>query len=187
MGVYAATAAIVVGTVISASGQMQAGKAAKASAEYQAQVARNNAIAAEQNADYAIKVGQQKAAQESQKGAQQVARIKAAQAASGLNINTGSALDVQQSQREINVLDAETVMHNAQLQAYGYRSQAQNFRSQADLAEFEGRSAAKSAQTGAFGTLLSGFGGAASAWYKGGGGGGSTPSTSDTLAFWGDF
>lgn len=175
---YAAAALQAAGTAASVMGQIQQGNAAKAAAEYQAQVARNNAIAAQQKADYALKVGQQKAAQESQKGAQQLARIKVAQAASGLDISSGSALDVQQSQREINVLDAETVMHNAQLEAYGYRSQAQNFRSQADLSELEGRSAVKSSQIGAGGTLLSGIGGAASTWYKAGG-------TTDDI--WGDF
>lgn len=154
------------GTGISAMGAIQGGKAQKASLAYQAQVNRNNAIIAEDNAEYAIKAGQQKAATESMKGAAALGAVKAAQAASGVNVNTGSNVDVQRSEREKSKLDVETVIHNAELRAYGYRSQAANFEAQAALNEAEGAQAEKAGYIKGLGTVLSGAGSAAGAWAK---------------------
>lgn len=136
----------ILGSVISAVGAISQGQAAAKSAEYQAQVARNNAIIANQNADYAIKAGQTKAETASKKAAQQQGMIKAAFAANGIDVNSGSAVDVQVGQREAGKLDTETTMNNSQLQAYGYRSQAVNFQAEAGLHEAE----ASNAVTGSF-------------------------------------
>lgn len=105
-------------------------------AEYNATVNRNNALVAEQQEQRSIAVGQQKAAMESQKKAAALARLRAAQGASGLDVNTGSALDVQVGSRELGMLDTETVMNDAELEAYGYRSKAAAFRRQADIDKF---------------------------------------------------
>ena len=156
MGAYAAVGAMVLSTVVSTAGAVQQGNQAKKIGTYQAAVASNNATVAQQNADYAIKAGQQQAATESMKGAASVAAIKSAQAASGIDVNTGSAVDVQESERLASALDTQTVMHNAQLRAYGYRSQATNFEAEAGLAMAEGAAAKKTSRTKALSTLLSG-------------------------------
>lgn len=153
---YITAAAAVAGTVSSISGNLAAGKAAQAEANYRAQVAHNNEIIANQNADYAIKAGQQKAAVESMKGAALVGRARAAAAASGIDVNSGSALDVQESEREKAKLDTETTLSNAQLQAYGYRSQAAGFSGSADLSTLEGGNAEAAGNRGAVGSLFEG-------------------------------
>lgn len=167
MSGYTAAAMLVVavaGTAISASGQARAADAAGKEAAYKAQVARNNAIIAEQNADYATRAGQAKAAQESLQGAAKLGRIRTAIAAGGLDVNSGSAVDVQESQAEQTALDVETVIHNAQLDAYGYRSQSKNFEAEAGLQDYSGKETAAAGKTEAFGTLLSGASSAGSSW-----------------------
>jgi len=143
------------GTGVQVIGALNKGQAQTANYNYEAQVARNNAIIAQQNADRAAAAGRAQAEATSQKGAAEVARIKAAQAASGIDVNTGSSTDVQASARSLNQLDTETVLNNAQVQAYGYRSQAQNFRSQADLYAMGGRAAQTASLLEAGGGLLS--------------------------------
>lgn len=107
--------------------------AASNNADYQSQVAKNNAITAQQNADYAHKAGEQQAAAASLRGAEVGGRIRAAIAANGVDVNGGSAVDVQDSQRRQSKVDTETVLNNADLQSYGYRTQASNYQAQSDL------------------------------------------------------
>jgi hypothetical protein len=98
---------------------------------FNAQVAHNNAEIERQNAQNATAAGLQQADTTSRKGASNLAKIKTGIAANGVDVNTGSAVDVQASARGENELDTENVFHNAQLQAYGYRTQAANFDAQA--------------------------------------------------------
>lgn len=130
----------VIGAGIKAFGILQEGQAAANAANYQAAVARNNQIIANQGAEYAGAAGVTQAATTSMKSAAVGARIKAAQAANNVDVNTGSAVDVQASQRALGKLDAETVMNNAQLQVYGYRAKAMEFGAEAELAKMKGES-----------------------------------------------
>lgn len=166
----------VAGAATSAGGMLMSGAAAQNASNYQAQVARNNAQIAQQNADYAIAAGQAKAATQSLKGAAIGGRIKTTQAASGIDVNSGSAVDVQESQREQEKLDTETTLHNATLQAYGFRTQATNFEAQAKLDELSGKSAKLGSEIGATGSLLSS---ASALGFKWGGKGGSSASAGD--------
>ncbi len=167
-----ATAALVVGavgTVVGAAGTImggqQAAAAAKASASYNAQVAENNRKIAEQNAEYATRAGIAKAERESLKGRVALGKIKAQQAASGIDTGFGSAVDVQEGARQANVLDVANVVQNAQLEAYGYRSQATNFDAQKGLYELQGSNVSSTGSTmSGLGTLLSGAGSLGSKW-----------------------
>ncbi len=171
MAIVAALPAIaavagVVGAGVSAYGLVQQGQAAKeagaaqaASANYSAAVAANNAAIAEQNAQHAEQAGLAQAQAVSLKGAATSGRIKAAQAASGIDVNTGSAVDVQESQAEKNTLDTETVMSNAELQAYGYRTQGVGYKSQEELDLATGRQAPIAASFAASGDYLKAGGG----------------------------
>jgi hypothetical protein len=153
-----ATAALiagVAGTAISAGGQLEQGQATANAANYSAQVAKNNSEIAEQNAAYAVAAGVRGAADSSLKGAAKMGRLKASQAASGIDVNSGSAAEVQQSERELNKLDSETVLNNAELQAYGYRAQATGFRASSDLSKLTAEQAPIGAAIGAAGSTLS--------------------------------
>lgn len=140
--------------VTSAVGAIQAGSARAQSANYSAQVARNNAQISEQQAQYALSTGETQAGTQSRKGASQQARVKVAQAANNLDINSGSAVKVQQGEAEINRLDTLSVMNNAALKAYGYRNQGANFTAQSNLDTAEADQAMTGAALKAAGGLL---------------------------------
>lgn len=159
-----ALAAGVAGAGISAIGQVEQGQATANAANYQATVARNNAIIAGQNADYAERAGQVQAATQSMKGAATGGRIKVQQAASGVDVNSGSSAAVQGGQREVSKLDTETVLNNADLQAYGYRANATNFQAQAGLDTMEAEQAPIGADLAAGGGLLSSASGLGFKW-----------------------
>jgi hypothetical protein len=120
-------------TAVSALGSIAQGRAASASAKYNARVAGNNAEIALQNAQLASAEGAANVEKESLKTRAQVGSIKAAQAANGIDVNKGSAAEVQQSAAELGKLDALTIRSNAARHAYGYQTEATSDRAQAAL------------------------------------------------------
>jgi flagellin-like hook-associated protein FlgL len=54
----------------------------------------------------------------------EIGSAKAFQGASGLNVNTGSAVDVRQSMTEIGYYDQQTIRANAAKTAWGYEVEA---------------------------------------------------------------
>ena len=154
---FAAPLALIAGIAgagISAYGTAEAGTSQANAANYNAQVARNNATIANQSADYVVAAGQEAASNESRKNAAVSGKIKTTQAASGIDVNTGSAKDVQVSQRETGQLDSETVLNNSELKAYGYRSAATGFEATAGLETEEAEQAPIGADLSAAGGLL---------------------------------
>ncbi len=149
-----------IGAGISAVGTIMAGQAQKNALNYQAQVAQNNAITAQNMAQNASEAAQAKAAAVGMKEAEVGGQIKAAQAAGGVDVNTGSNKAVQISQRELGKLDTETTQSNEELKAYGFRTQATNFQAQSGLYRYEAPQAALGADLGAIGQ----FTGSAAKW-----------------------
>ena len=129
--------AAVAGVALSAASSISSGIAQSHAAAYQAAVARNNQIEAQQNATYAIQSGVTKDEEAGQKAAAQEGAVKAGIAADNIDVNTGSAVDVEKSQRETGLLSEETVSNNAALQAYGYQTQATGFGATAGLQSSE--------------------------------------------------
>jgi hypothetical protein len=154
LAAVSATAAVA-GAGVSAYGMVQSGQAASDNAKFQSQVAANNALIAKQNADYTAKAGEEAATEQSLKGAAISGRIKGALAANAVDVNSGSALDVQETQKDTNQLDTETVMNNALLKAYGYRTQQTNFDASSGLLTSEAGQDTTGADLAAGGGLLS--------------------------------
>jgi len=148
------------GGAVGAYGAIESGEASGAAASYQSQVAANNAIIAGENAQYAKAAGEVQVTASELKTAATIGAIKTNQAASGLDVNSGSNEDVQSSAKELGELDALTVRNNAARQAYGYQVQSTSFTQQSQL------SSAQSEQdltAGMFGAGSSILGGATSA------------------------
>ena len=145
----------VIGALASAGGAVMGGIAQANNARYQAEVAKNNALTASQNAAYAAHAGQAKAMTEGLKNANQQAMVKASLAANGVDVNSGSAVDVETSEREKGALDQETIINNSQLQVYGYRTQETNFLEQEQADQAQASEAVPGAAIGAVGSLLS--------------------------------
>ena len=173
-----ALAAGVLGAGVSAAGAVEQGQATSNAAAYSATVAANNANIAEANANYVTAAGQQQAADTSLKGAAKSGKIKATQAASGIDVNTGSAVAVQEGQREADKLDAETVLNNAELKAYGYRSAATGFTAQSGLDTAESEQAPIGADIGAAGGLLGSASSLGFKWSTAGPASSATPASS---------
>ncbi len=156
-----AIASSVIGTGISAIGALQQSHAQEANANYQAQVSANNAIVAQQNAQLAAESGEAKAEATGLQNRAQMGAILAAQSAGGIDVDSGSAVDVRATQREMGRLSEITDQSNAALQQYGYRTQATNFQAESQLQRAEAQQAAAAGPLAATGSLLGGAGTAA--------------------------
>ncbi len=151
-----------------ASAQQQAYEAKAKESQYQAQVAENNRQTSEQNARVAAAAGEQQAFNKGMETRQKVGGIVAGQAASGVDVSSGSALDVKSSTQELGQVDALTIRSNAAREAYGYQVQGSNFGAQAEADRFggenditAGQNAKKAGDIAATGSILSGITGAA--------------------------
>jgi hypothetical protein len=150
------------GGLLSAGGQLFGGFAQMQALNYQSQVAANNAAIAKQYAEQTAEATQIKTAAVSMQERAQLGAIKAGQAASGVDVNTGSAKAVQMSQRELGNLSAMTEMSKGQLAEYGYNVQAMNATAQSQLYAHEAPQALIGGALGAGGTALS----AGAKWYS---------------------
>ncbi len=130
---YIAVAAAGIGAASSISQGIAQGHAAN----YQAQVAANNAKIAQQNAEHAASAGAADTLTAGLKARAKLGSIRTGYAANNLDVNTGSPADVQVAQRQLGALDTATVAHNAALSVYGYKTQATGYQAQSGLDKME--------------------------------------------------
>ncbi len=147
-----------------AVGAIQSASAQSDAAKYQAQVSANNAIIANQNAAYATQAGEQAATVEGLKSAASAGAVRTGIAGNGIDVNTGSAADVQAQQRQAGLLDTETVRQNAAMQNYGFRTQSTGFTAESQLQRARAAQATTAGDIGAAGSLLGGASSVASKW-----------------------
>ncbi len=161
-----AVAATVIGAGVSIYGAEQTGAAQTKAANYQAAVAQNNAITAQANAAYATSAGE--AQQESQAMSTRalLGNEKAAQASSGLDVNSGSAVDVRSSAAELGALSGLNIGSNAALKAAAYRAQAGGLSAQSNLDIMQGQQAGTAADLSAAGSAIGAAGSVASTGYR---------------------
>lgn len=171
-----------VSTGLQMAGQAKAARAQESQYAYQAQVAKNNALIAQQNKQYATEKGEVDATAQGLKNRQEMGALAAAQAASGVDVNTGSPVSVRASAQELAQLDALTIRSNALREAYGYDVQKSNLENEAKNLKRGIAAEASALPITQFGSLLSGASSLGSKyldWQKVGGplGGSSTPKT----------
>jgi hypothetical protein len=158
MGALMAPLALVgglAGAGISAAGQYGSMQAQSANAAYQAQVAAMNSKIALSNAAMATQSGEISAANQGMKTRSAVGSIQAAQGASGVDVNSGSAPKVRAAAAEVGTMDALTIRSNAAKQAYGYQVAATGDTAESQLLESESQQASAAAPIGALGSFLS--------------------------------
>lgn len=131
------TAAIVnlIGGATQAYGQVQAGRSSARTAEFNAQMEELRARDAERRGDEA-------ANRHRLQVTRMISSQRAALAAQGVDVEAGSALDVQIDTAALGELDALTIRNNAMREAFGYRAQAIDSRRRGRLARAEGVSGA---------------------------------------------
>jgi hypothetical protein len=160
----AALALTAVGAVSSAVGAYEQGQAASSAANYQAQVARNNQVIADQNASFALQQGQQQVAAKQQQTAQTISDQRAITAASGIDPNRGSSVRIQGDTAALGSLDAATISNNAARTAWGYQTQGADFGAQASLLSSQASSASAGGELGAFSSIIGGSSSVANKW-----------------------
>lgn len=148
MATIAAGTAIA-GTGVSVYSAIQQGNAAKASANYNAEMQRRAA-------DDALQRGSISAAEHRDKVRQMIASQDATMAGGGADITSGSPLKLTTDTAGMGELDALRILNNSQREASGLNAQAENTR-------YTGRMAQRAGYMNAAGSLLSG----ASAAYTG--------------------
>lgn len=121
------------GTAATVVGQARSADAQAKQAAYAAQVASNNALIGGYNAQQAEEKGQAEVQANALKTRAIHGSILAAEAAGGTDVNSGSDVNVVQSQRGTGQIDTATIQHNAFLQAYGYNVAGLGYTSQAEL------------------------------------------------------
>ena len=108
-------------------------KAVRAQGNYQNEMANINAQFAELSAESAITRGNKQAADVKRNTKKIIGSQRAAMAAQGISIDSGSALDVQEDTAMIGELEAMKVKNNAWMEAFGYKVQAQQDRQQGKI------------------------------------------------------
>lgn len=101
--------------------------AARTADNAQADAAATNALIAERAAASAITSGQTQASDTAVRGAQTVASQRAALAANGVDVNSGTAANVQASTKWVTDQNIDTITANAARAAMGYTQQSQNY------------------------------------------------------------
>lgn len=124
-------------------GGLTEASAAKSQANYQKQQYEQNAVLAEMQAQDAIRRGDKDAAQVISKGKRMAGEQRAALAASGVDVNYGSAAELQDETLSLSERDATTARINAWREAWGYKTQANNYAGQGSFAQAAGIGKAK--------------------------------------------
>lgn len=155
----------VVGTVMKAGAASAAADAATGQANYNAQVARNNKIIADNSAADARERGALEATQQREASKQLQGKQRASLAGHGVTVDQDSALDLVADTAAVGELDALTIASNAEREALGFEAQGMNFESSARLSDFEAENAQAEGRFKVGSTLVSGFSSVASKWY----------------------
>lgn len=164
--ISASIALTVVSGAFSAYSSIKQGQAQADAANYSAQVARNNQVLADRAAADAIDRGNVAADQKASQVRQLIGKQRASLAANGVDVNSGSAVDITTDTAGFGTLDVLTARANAEREALGYKTQGMNYQNQAQLDEMKASSALDAAPLSAAGSLLSTGGSVAKQWYS---------------------
>ena len=156
MCVITGTAAAVIGTVLTIAstaagvvGSIQKGNAEKAQYNYKAQVNKNNAIIANNNAATERQAGLEDSRLQRIKTLQRIGSQQAGMAAGNIDVTQGIALDTVEDTATMGELDALNIQYNAEKRALNYEQQADNFTNQANMDIIAGKNASKAGKINA--------------------------------------
>lgn len=153
-----------VGAVTSMGGQIMGARSQSQAASYQAQVATNAQKVATQNAQYAVQAGAQREEASRMRTAGLIGAQRATAAAHGVDVNSGSAVDVQSDAATLGELDALTIRNNAAREAYNYKVAGAGYGAQAGLLNYQAGEDTMGGWAAGFGSLISGAGSFGDKW-----------------------
>lgn len=152
----ASAATSIGGTATKAIGSIEAGNAQSAAAGYNAQIQQQNAQLNLNNADLTAAEGDINSAQAGMKTRAQIGGTLAQQGASGVDVNSGSSVNVRASEADVGMQNAMQIRGAAARQAYGYQEAAYGNNSQAALDIAAGKNAKIAGNTNAEAGILGG-------------------------------
>lgn len=117
------------------------------SLRYQQQVAENNKKIAEWQAQDALERGRIEEIEHRRQVGGLIGTQRAALAGAGVEVDTGTAAELTADTAQVGELEAQNIRANAEREAYGYRIQAYNYQTEADLSYTEQLSTALSGAT----------------------------------------
>ena len=156
MGFITDAALSFAGSTIGAYGAYEKSTAEAAAARYNAKVAGQNAQFARQNAQWAGAEGESQTELAALRTRHEVGKIKVAQAANNVDVNTGSAAAVQKSQSEMGLLNEMNIRSNAARRAYGFEVKANDYVAQANMDRYKQRLADRGIYLNAGSDVVSG-------------------------------
>ncbi|HEX9613596.1 MAG TPA: hypothetical protein VGA05_08280 [Candidatus Bathyarchaeia archaeon] len=156
------------GGITGAIGSIFGGEAKSEMYTYQAGIAAMNAKIAKQNADYETSLGEVQAQQLGMKTRAQIGETRAIQGASGLDLNSGSNLEVRVSEAELGVQDQAMIRSNAARRAYGQEIIAAQETAQSNLDMMAASNAKTEGFIGAASSILGAGGSVSSKWLQAG-------------------
>lgn len=139
-----------VGGMMQAQGQTQ-------NADFQSGMMEQNAQFKLKTADETINAGNTSADWQRVRAGQAVGTQRSVQAANGIDVNSGSAAQLQDDTAMLGELDALTIQNNAAREAYGYRVQAKQDILNASQTVQNGKTAAMGSILGGFGSAFGSF------------------------------
>lgn len=152
---WVAVVATVLSTVVSVAGAVQQGQAAKNAAEYNSEVAQQNASLAAQNTASQIAIDKQQSAQNALQNTRQLAALRAAYGSSGLELS-GSSLDSLQDSSNQMALNNAQVDFQQQVDKRNGAVQVLQLEDQSNLDIAQGKNSATAGYMQAGTSLLSG-------------------------------
>lgn len=156
----------ILGTAVQAYGAMQQSQAQADQQEYQAAVARNNALIAQQNAQEARDRGTREENRQRLRTLQATSSSRASAAARGLDVNTGTPLDIADTIAGVGEIDALTIRSNTDKEVRNYMIQKQGFTNESSLRSANADNISDAGFISTAGTLLSGASSVAGKWYQ---------------------
>lgn len=145
-----------IGAGISAYGVFRQGQAASAEADFRSQIASNNAIIANQNAEIALEKGRAEIRDERRRTRQAIGLQRAQLAAQGFDVSEGSSIDILGDTAALGELDVLRIEADAENRARNFRIQAGSFESEATLGRVASKTARQAGRIGAGSTLITG-------------------------------
>lgn len=142
-----------VGSMMQAKGQTE-------NADFQSGMMQQNAQFKLRTADETINAGNTSADWQRVRAKQAVGTQRSVQAANGIDVNSGSAAQLQDDTAMLGELDALTIQNNAAREAYGYRIQAKQDILNASQTVQNGKTAAMGSILGGLGSAFGSFAGA---------------------------
>jgi hypothetical protein len=144
---------------ISLVGGMMGAQNAKQQGAFQAAMGEQNAGYKEMAAQDAEKRGAVQADQYRRQVGQLIGSQRSGFAANGIDVNSGTAAEIQDDTAAFGEFDALTIANNAAREAWGYRVGAENDRLNARMAQSNAKGAAAGSILGGVGSAFGSFGG----------------------------